>query len=67
VPFSSPLSMIALAAESNLVWPHLLALAWQAVWVVLIIRLSSSMFRKTVLKSGARTSFWRELRAWGRG
>ncbi len=63
-PFSSPLSMVALAAQSPSVWPHLLALAWQAVWVVLIIRLASSLFRKTVLKSGGRRNFWQELRAW---
>jgi ABC-2 type transport system permease protein len=66
VPFSSPLSMIGLAAQSNTIWPHLLALAWQAIWVVLIIRLSASLFRKTVLKSGSRASFWGELRAWRR-
>lgn len=50
-PLSSPLSMIALAAQSDVLWPHLLALAWQAIWVVLIIRLASHFFRKTVLKS----------------
>jgi ABC-2 type transport system permease protein len=66
VPFSSPLSMIGLAAQSNAVWPHLLALVWQAIWVVLIIRLSSSLFKKTVMKSGARGSFWGELRRWRR-
>jgi ABC-2 type transport system permease protein len=66
IPFSSPLAMIALAAESDALWPHLLALAWQALWVVLIIRIASRMFRKTVLKSGARVSFWSELRAWRR-
>jgi ABC-2 type transport system permease protein len=64
IPFSSPLAMIALAAESDALWPHLLALAWQALWVVLIIRIASRMFRKTVLKSGARVSFWGELKAW---
>ena len=45
--------MIALAAQSDLLWPHLLALAWQALWVVLIIRMASHMFRRTVLKSPA--------------
>jgi ABC-2 type transport system permease protein len=66
VPFSSPLAMLALAAESPALWPHLAALAWQAFWVVIIIRLSASLFRKTVLKSGARRGFWQELRAWRR-
>ena len=50
-PLSSPLSMIALAAQSEILWPHLLALAWQGLWVVLIIRMASHFFRKTVLKS----------------
>ncbi len=66
VPFSSPLAMTALAAESPILWPHLLALAWQAFWVVVIIRLSASLFRRTVLKSGARRGFWQEMKAWGR-
>ncbi len=52
-PLSSPLSMIALASQSDVLWPHLLALAWQALWVVLIIRMASHMFRRTVLKSPA--------------
>jgi ABC-2 type transport system permease protein len=64
VPFSSPLAMIALAAESPLIWPHLLAIVWQAIWVVIIIRLSASLFRRTVLKSGGRRGFWKELGAW---
>jgi ABC-2 type transport system permease protein len=66
VPFSSPLSMVALAAQSETLWPHFAALAWQALWVVLIIRLSAALFRKTVLKSGARQGFWKELKAWVR-
>jgi ABC-2 type transport system permease protein len=64
LPFSSPLSMVSLAAESSALWPHLAALAWQALWVVLIIRISASLFRKTVLKSAARRGFWQELKAW---
>lgn len=50
-PLSSPLAMIALAAQAELMWPHLLALAWQALWVVLIIRAATHLFRRTVLKS----------------
>jgi ABC-2 type transport system permease protein len=56
-PFSSPMSMVAMAAQSGAVWPHLLALAWQALWVVLIVRISSRLFRRTVLKSAATGSF----------
>ncbi|HEX8525349.1 ABC transporter permease [Allosphingosinicella sp.] len=62
VPFSSPLSMVALAAQSETLWPHLAAFAWQALWVVIIIKLSSSLFRRTVLKSGAPSSLWKTIR-----
>jgi ABC-2 type transport system permease protein len=58
LPFSSPLAMIAYAAESSTIWPHLAALAWQGLWVVLIIRMSAALFRRTVLKSGPRRGFW---------
>jgi ABC-2 type transport system permease protein len=58
VPFSSPLAMIAYGAEHENLWPHLLALLWQALWVALIIRLSSRMFSRTVLKSSPSESFF---------
>jgi ABC-2 type transport system permease protein len=51
-PFSSPLTMIARAAQLPELWPHLLALAWQALWVWLIISLGATLFRRNVLKSG---------------
>ncbi len=51
-PLSSPFVMIARAAEIEALWPHLLAIAWQALWVVLIVRLSARLFRRAVLKSG---------------
>jgi ABC-2 type transport system permease protein len=50
-PLSSPLGMIAMAATSEALWPHLLALVWQAVWVVIIIRIAARLFRRTVMKS----------------
>jgi ABC-2 type transport system permease protein len=65
-PFSSPLSMIAFAAQDDRLWPHAAALVWQAVWAVIIVRLSARMFRATVLKSGGRTSFWAGIKSWGR-
>ena len=61
VPFSSPLSMVALAAQSDTLWYHAAALAWQALWVVLIIRLSAGLFRRTVLKSGTGKPWWKAL------
>jgi ABC-2 type transport system permease protein len=58
-PLSSPMSMIALASKSAALWPHLLALAWQALWVFIIVRLSSRLFRRAVLKSSTTGSFFR--------
>lgn len=57
-PFSSPMAMIGLAAETDMLWPHLLALLWQALWVGLIIRISSRLFRRTVLKSASSGGFF---------
>ena len=51
-PLSSPLTMIAHAAQDAEIWPHLLALVWQALWVAIIIRFAARQFRKSVLKSG---------------
>jgi ABC-2 type transport system permease protein len=61
-PFSSPLAMIAEAAQSDLLWPHLLAIAWQGLWVFLMIRLSSNLFKRTVLKSGGEMRILPSLR-----
>ena len=51
-PLSSPLAMLGRAAQEGAIWPHLLALAWQALWVVLIVRYAARRFRTGVLKSG---------------
>lgn len=58
VPFSSPLAMVAYGAQQQSLWPHLLALAWQALWIVVIIRASARLFRRTVLKSSPGGSFF---------
>ena len=58
-PLSSPMAMLARAAQQPGWWPHFGAILWQAVWVVLILRMGSRLFRKTVLKSGPRTKWWR--------
>jgi ABC-2 type transport system permease protein len=58
-PLSSPMVMLARAAELPDLWPHLAAFLWQAVWVALILHLGAKMFRKTVLMSGPRTRWWR--------
>jgi ABC-2 type transport system permease protein len=62
VPLSSPLAMAAYGAQHESLWPHLLAIAWQALWVVLIIRFSARMFRTTVLKSAQGGAFFAFLR-----
>jgi ABC-2 type transport system permease protein len=55
-PFSSPLAMVARAAQTPELWPHLLALAWQALWVWLTVALGATLFRRNVLKSGGASS-----------
>ena len=55
-PFSSPLAMIARAAQTPELWPHLAAILWQAVWVWLTIKLSAKLFRRNVMKSGSASA-----------
>jgi ABC-2 type transport system permease protein len=58
-PLSSPMAMLARAAQEPDIWPHFAALAWQILWVALILRVGSQLFRKTVLKSGPRRTWWK--------
>ena len=51
-PLSSPFAMFGRAAELPVLLPHVAALAWQILWVVIILRLSARLFRRSVLKSG---------------
>jgi len=51
-PLSSPFAMLARAAMEPELWTHALALAWQAVAVVGIVKAGSLLFRKRVMKSG---------------
>ena len=62
-PLTSPLTMIALAAQSPSIWPHLLAILWQLICLFVIVRLATLMFRVTVLKSGRAGSFFAPVRA----
>ena len=62
-PLSSPMAMLARAAEEPRMWPHVAALLWQGLWVALILRMGAQLFRKTVLKSGPRTPWWKFRRA----
>ncbi|WP_370034407.1 ABC transporter permease [Qipengyuania mesophila] len=51
-PLSSPFAMLARAAQSDALWPHALALAWQALCVFLFVRVGAAIFRRRVMKSG---------------
>jgi ABC-2 type transport system permease protein len=52
IPFSSPYAMLARAAQDGAIWPHLAAIAWQALWVLLLVRFGARLFRSRVMKSG---------------
>jgi ABC-2 type transport system permease protein len=62
-PLSSPMTMLARAAQQPEWWPHLVAIAWQILWVAVILRVGAQLFRKTVLKSGPRRPWWKLGRA----
>jgi ABC-2 type transport system permease protein len=51
-PLSSPFVMMGRAAERPELWPHLMAIAWQLLWVAVILTVAARMFRRSVLKSG---------------
>jgi ABC-2 type transport system permease protein len=52
-PFSSPLAMTARAANSPELWPHLVAIGWQGLWLAITVTIAARMFRRGVLKSGS--------------
>jgi ABC-2 type transport system permease protein len=60
-PLSSPYAMLARAAVEESLWPHLLAIGWQILWVVLFIRAGATLFRKRVMKSGPQPGKRRTL------
>lgn len=51
-PLSSPFAMLARAAMEPELWTHALALAWQALAVVVLVKGGAVLFRKRVMKSG---------------
>ncbi len=61
-PLSSPFAMAGHAANSPVLWPHLAALAWQALWVTIFISVGARMFRRGVLQSGSAKPFWRRAK-----
>ena len=52
-PLSSPFAMAGHAANAPELWPHLAALAWQALWVGIVIAVGARAFRRGVLQSGS--------------
>jgi ABC-2 type transport system permease protein len=56
-PFSSPFAMAAHAANYPEIWPHIAALAWQALWVGIAITIGARAFRRGVLQSGSGSWF----------
>ncbi len=58
-PFSSPFTMIARAAQEPAIWPHLVAIVWQGLFVALIIRVGVLLFRRHVMQSGGQ--WWKRL------
>ncbi|MBB3034228.1 ABC transporter permease [Alteriqipengyuania lutimaris] len=51
-PLSSPYMMLARAAKEGVLWWHLVALAWQVLWVAIFVKVGATLFRRRVLKSG---------------
>lgn len=51
-PFSSPFTMLAMAAQDGRLWLHLVAILWQLLCVAVILRIGVVLFRRNVLKSG---------------
>ncbi|MEG3163302.1 ABC transporter permease [Sphingomonas sp. PB2P19] len=62
-PLSSPFAMAGHAANSPDLWPHVAALAWQALWVTIFISVGARLFRRGVLQSGSAKPFWKRARA----
>ncbi|MDE8653794.1 ABC transporter permease [Novosphingobium album (ex Liu et al. 2023)] len=52
IPFSSPFTMLARAAQDPAVLPQIAAIAWQGLCVVIFVRLGARLFRSRVMKSG---------------
>jgi ABC-2 type transport system permease protein len=61
-PWSSPFAMLARAAQGPVLWPHVLAILWQLLWVALVVRIAAGLFRRSVLKSGGGWSWARMFR-----
>jgi ABC-2 type transport system permease protein len=52
IPLSSPLAMIARAAQEPTLWHHAVAIVGQGFFAVLLLRIGVTMFKRNVMKSG---------------
>jgi ABC-2 type transport system permease protein len=52
LPWSSPFAMAARGASDPAILPHIVALGWQALWLVISIAVAVRLFRVGVLRSG---------------
>jgi ABC-2 type transport system permease protein len=66
-PLSSPFAMLGRAAIDEAIWPHLLAIAYQLVCVVLFVKVGSHLFRVKVMKSGPQGAKSSRKRLFSRG
>ena len=64
VPFSSPYAMMGRAAQDATLWPHLAAIVWQALCVVVLVRIGARLFRTRVMKSGPAHAPRRRFARW---
>ena len=65
-PLSSPFAMLARAALEEALWMHALAVVWQVIWVALLVKGGSMLFRKRVMKSGGAGHAKQSRRWFGR-
>ena len=49
---AAAIAMLARGATDGALWPHLAAIAWQALWVAVCVRTGATLFRRRVMKSG---------------
>jgi ABC-2 type transport system permease protein len=52
-PFTSPFAMLARAAQEPVLWTHALAIFGQLIFVVIVLRVGVTLFRRNVMKSGS--------------
>jgi ABC-2 type transport system permease protein len=53
IPLSSPLAMIARAAQEPTLWHHGVAIIGQAFFAILLLRIGVTLFKRNVMKSGS--------------